>query len=105
MDHHKHAGAFVAAAFTIIFGAGNFAWAQGLGKSIDKVRIGTPSPASIAVLQIKIAELKGFFRDEGIQAEIIQMRVPVSMVALVTKDIDYATPTGNSWSVRSRVCR
>src|SRR5215813_10128247 len=93
MDHHKHATACVAV-FTILFGAGNFAWAQGLGKGIEKVRIGTPSPASIAVLQIKIAELKGFFRDEGIQAEIIQMRVPVSMVALVTKDIDYATPTG-----------
>jgi ABC-type nitrate/sulfonate/bicarbonate transport system substrate-binding protein len=94
MYHHKHPTAFVAATFTILFGAGTFAWAQGVGRDIEKVRIGTPSPASIAVLQIKIAELKRFFRDEGIQAEIVQMRVPVSMVALVTKDIDYATPTG-----------
>ncbi|MGH7784311.1 MAG: ABC transporter substrate-binding protein, partial [Candidatus Binatia bacterium] len=94
MDHHKHAGARVAAVFIILFGTGNFAWTQGLGKAVEKVRIGTPSPASIAVLQIKIAEVKGFFRDEGIQAEIVQMRVPVSMVALITKDIDYATPTG-----------
>ena len=72
----------------------DFAHAQAPAKSIERVRIGTPSPASIAILQLKIAELKGFFREEGIQAEIIQMRVPISLVALMTKDIDYATPTG-----------
>ena len=94
MDHHKHAMACVAVVFIILLATVNFAWAQGPGKGFEKVRIGTPSPASIAVLQIKIAELKGFFRDEGIQVEIVQMRVPVSMVALMTKDIDYATATG-----------
>jgi ABC-type nitrate/sulfonate/bicarbonate transport system substrate-binding protein len=93
MDHHRHTTACVAV-FIILLGTVSFAWAQGPGKGIERVRIGTPSPASIAVLQIKIAEVKGFFRDEGIQAEIVQMRVPVSLVALMTKDIDYATPTG-----------
>jgi ABC-type nitrate/sulfonate/bicarbonate transport system substrate-binding protein len=93
MDHNKRAWAYVAVFIFLLF-RGNFAWAQVLGKGIERVRIGTPSPASIAVLQIKIAELKGFFRDEGIQVEVVQMRVPVSMVALMTKEIDYATPTG-----------
>jgi NitT/TauT family transport system substrate-binding protein len=93
VDHHKHAGACLAV-FILLFGVADFVWAQGPGKGLEKVRIGTPSPASIALLQIKIAELKGFFRDEGIQVEIVQMRVPVSMVALMTKDIDYATATG-----------
>lgn len=95
MVRHKHAWVYVAVfIFLFLLGPGKFARAQDLGKGIEKVRIGTPSPASIAVLQIKIAEVKGFFRDEGIQVEIVQMRVPVSMVALVTKEIDYATPTG-----------
>jgi ABC-type nitrate/sulfonate/bicarbonate transport system substrate-binding protein len=93
MARRKHAWVHVAV-FIFLLGAGSFAWAQGPGKGVEKVRIGTPSPASIAVLQIKIAELKGFFRDEGIQVEIVQMRVPISLVALMTKDIDYATPTG-----------
>lgn len=93
MVHHKRAWAYVAV-FIILLGTGNFAWAQGLEKGVEKVRIGTPSPSSIAILQIKIAELKGFFRDEGIQVEIVQMRVPVSMVALTTKEIDYATAAG-----------
>ena len=72
----------------------NHAHAQSPAKTVERVRIGTPSPASIAVLQIKVAQLKGFFRDEGVQPEVVQMRVPVSLVALMTKDIDYATPTG-----------
>jgi ABC-type nitrate/sulfonate/bicarbonate transport system substrate-binding protein len=93
MNHYKQATAYLVIAF-ILFGTGNFARAQTPGKGIERVRIGTPSPASIAVLQIKIAEVKGFLRDEGIQAEIVQMRVPVSLVALMTKDVDYATPTG-----------
>lgn len=92
--HNKHAIARVAAVLIIFLGTVNFARAQAPGKGVERVRIGTPSPASIAVLQIKVAELKGFFRDEGIQVEIVQMRVPVSMVALVTKEIDYATPAG-----------
>jgi ABC-type nitrate/sulfonate/bicarbonate transport system substrate-binding protein len=89
MDRYKHVWAFLAVFLS--WGNLNFAAAQ----AVERVRIGTPSPASIAVLQIKIAELKGFFRDEGIQPEIVQMRVPVSLVALMTKDIDYATPTGS----------
>jgi NitT/TauT family transport system substrate-binding protein len=81
--------------FLISWGNVNFALAQAPLKGVERVRVGTPSPASIAVLQIKVAQLKGFFRDEGIQPEIVQMRVPVSLVALMTKDIDYATPTGS----------
>jgi ABC-type nitrate/sulfonate/bicarbonate transport system substrate-binding protein len=92
--HNKHARARVTIVFIILLSTVSFARAQGSGKGVERVRIGTPSPASIAVLQIKIAEVKGFFRDEGIQAEIVQMRVPVSLVALMTKDIDYATPAG-----------
>jgi len=68
--------------------------AQSSGKAGAPLRIGTPSPSSIAILQLKIAELKGFFRDEGLQVEIVQMRVPVSMIALATNEIDYATAAG-----------
>lgn len=82
------------AAFIFLASNLSFAAAQAPAKAVERIRIGTPSPASIAVLQIKVAQLKGFFRDEGIQPEIVQMRVPVSLVALMTKEIDYATPTG-----------
>jgi ABC-type nitrate/sulfonate/bicarbonate transport system substrate-binding protein len=104
MNHHKHAWTFVAAFIFLLF-TGSSASAQALGKGVERVRVGTPSPASIAVLQIKIAELKGFFRDEGIQIEVVQMRVPVSMVALMSKEIDYAPPRVPCWSVLLRLCR
>jgi NitT/TauT family transport system substrate-binding protein len=91
MSHHK----------AIWLGLGVFmfvitahARAQSSGKARSPLRIGTPSPSSIAILQLKIAEVKGFLRDEGISVEIVQMRVPVSMVALTSNDIDYATAAG-----------
>ncbi|HEY7163229.1 MAG TPA: ABC transporter substrate-binding protein [Candidatus Binatia bacterium] len=93
MKRHTHVWASLVLFFISSVNV-NFAGAQTASRNIERVRIGTPSPASIAVLQIKVAQLKGFFRDEGIQPEIVQMRVPVSIVALMTKDIDYATPTG-----------
>ena len=79
MDRYRYIWAVLTV--FVISSAINFAGAQTPGKAVERVRIGTPSPASIAILQLKIAELKGFFREEGIQAEIIQMRVPISLVA------------------------
>jgi NitT/TauT family transport system substrate-binding protein len=92
MHRYKHFS--VSIPLFLAFACVNLAQAQAPAKSLERVRIGTPSPASIAVLQMKVAQLKGFFRDEGIQPEVVQMRVPVSLVALMTKEIDYATPTG-----------
>lgn len=72
----------------------DFSFPQSFERGLEKIRVGTPSPSSIAVLQLRIANLKGFFREEGLEVEVIAMRVPVSVVALTTKDIDYATPAG-----------
>ena len=91
MSHHTLSWLGIA---VFIFVITAHARAQSTGKAGAPLRIGTPSPSSIAILQLKIAELKGFFRDEGLQIEIIQMRVPVSMIALATNEIDYATAAG-----------
>jgi NitT/TauT family transport system substrate-binding protein len=91
MSHHTLSWLCIAVFIFVITAQ---ARAQSTGKAGAPLRIGTPSPSSIAILQLKIAELKGFFRDEGLQIEIIQMRVPVSMIALATNEIDYATAAG-----------
>ncbi|HXL08706.1 MAG TPA: ABC transporter substrate-binding protein, partial [Candidatus Bathyarchaeia archaeon] len=58
--------------------------------SADKIRIGIPSPAAQFVT-FSLAQKKGFFKEEGLEAEIIQMRGNVPMAALVNGDIDYYT--------------
>ncbi len=54
----------------------------------EKVKIGYPS-RGITVLPLRIAQIKGFFKEEDLEPEIIQMRAGVSVTALTTEDIDY----------------
>ena len=56
----------------------------------EKVKIAYPS-RGITVLPLRIAQVKGFFRDEGLESEIIQMRAGVIVTALTTGDIDYGS--------------
>src|SRR3990172_2515242 len=54
----------------------------------EKVSIAYPS-RGITVLPLRIAQIKGFFKEEGLEPEIIQMRAGVIITALSTGDIDY----------------
>lgn len=55
---------------------------------LKKAHIGIPA-TSVAFLPLWAAYHKGFFRDEGIDLEIVLMSTPVANTALLTGDIDY----------------
>ncbi len=57
----------------------------------EKVTIAYPS-RGITVLPLRVAQVKGFFKAEGLEAEIIQMKAGVTVTALTTGDIDYGAP-------------
>ena len=59
----------------------------------EKVRIGMPS-LSLSFIAPRVAWVKGFFRDEGIDAEIIRIATNVGIVAVTTKEIGYTTAVG-----------
>ncbi len=61
---------------------------------LKKVRL---SATSIAVteLQFRIALLKGFYRDEGLDVEIILIRGAVGMQALLGGSVDYTSAAGS----------
>lgn len=59
----------------------------------ERVRVGLPT-FSIPFVALPVAQIKGFFREEGLEAELIRMRTPVAMIALTNKEIDYAVATG-----------
>ena len=63
-------------------------------QAADKIRIGIPGPAAQFVT-FSLAQKKGFFKEEGLEAEIIQMRGNVPMAALLNGDIDYYTVVGS----------
>jgi len=71
-----------------------FAWRpSGSAQSAEKVRIGMPS-LSLSFIAPQVAYAKGFFRDEGIDAEIIRIATNVGLVAVTTKEIGYTTAVG-----------
>ena len=70
------------------------AWGQSIGaQTIEKVRIGMPS-LSLSFIAPQVAYAKGFFREEGIDAEIIRIATNIGIVAVTTKEIGYTTAVG-----------
>ena len=54
------------------------------------------SAASIAEVPFRIAHLKGFYRDEGIEVESIFIRGQVGMQALLGGSVDYTSASGST---------
>jgi ABC-type nitrate/sulfonate/bicarbonate transport system substrate-binding protein len=56
----------------------------------DKIRIGYPDFNS-STFTLPLAHIKGFFQEEGLQAELIRIRSAVALPALTSGEIDYHT--------------
>ena len=71
----------------------------------DEIRIGSTGPG-INILPIEVASRKGFFRDEGLEVLNITMRANIAVNALLTRGVDYATPSTSivkaAWSFAER---
>jgi NitT/TauT family transport system substrate-binding protein len=54
------------------------------------------SAASIAEVPFRIAHVKGFYRDEGLDVEVIMIRGAVGMQALLGGSVDYTSSSGST---------
>jgi ABC-type nitrate/sulfonate/bicarbonate transport system substrate-binding protein len=69
-------------------------------QAADKIRVAIP-PGVHAY--IPLAQKKGFFKEEGLDAEVIEMRSPaVAIAALANGEIDYFSAIGPSVAVAHR---
>ena len=59
----------------------------------DKIRIGYPSAVG-HFITIPLAQKKGLLREEGIDAEIVQIRPQAAVPALAHREIDYYAGVG-----------
>ena len=79
--------------FLVVFGL-TLAHAEfGAAQTLEKVRIGMPS-LSLSFIAPQMAYARGFFRQEGIDAEIIRIATNIGIVAVTTKEIAYTTAVG-----------
>jgi NitT/TauT family transport system substrate-binding protein len=63
-------------------------------EAADKIRVSVTNP-NMSFLPSAVALKKGFFKDEGLDVEIIRMNVPNIITALVTGDIGYTMIFGS----------
>jgi ABC-type nitrate/sulfonate/bicarbonate transport system substrate-binding protein len=54
------------------------------------VTIGIPAP-SLSFLPAKLADLLGYYREEGLAAEFVQVRGNVAIPSLLQGDLDFTT--------------
>jgi NitT/TauT family transport system substrate-binding protein len=73
----------------------------GSAGAADKIRIGYPELA-VQFLPLPLGEKRGFFKEEGLQAEFIRMTPPVGLAALTAGEIDYYTAIGPGVSATIR---
>jgi ABC-type nitrate/sulfonate/bicarbonate transport system substrate-binding protein len=59
-------------------------------RAAEKIRIGFPEFNS-STFTLPLAQIKGFFNEEGLQAELIRIRSAVALPALTSGEIDYHT--------------
>jgi ABC-type nitrate/sulfonate/bicarbonate transport system substrate-binding protein len=62
----------------------------GAARGADKIRIGVPQQV-VQWMVFPLAQQKGFFREEGFDAEIVRITGPSGRSALMSGDIDYYT--------------
>jgi ABC-type nitrate/sulfonate/bicarbonate transport system substrate-binding protein len=61
----------------------------------DKIRIGVPE-LNAQFAPLALAEKLGFFKEGGLQGEVIRINPTVALAALVSGELDYWTVIGNS---------
>jgi len=73
----------------------SLAAAAPLSAQLKKVRFSV-SAASIAEVPFRIAQVRGFYRDEGLDVEMIFIRGAVGMQALLGGSVDYTSASGST---------
>jgi NitT/TauT family transport system substrate-binding protein len=69
--------------------------ASPVGAQLKKVRFSV-SAASIAEVPFRIAHVKGFYREAGLDVEMILIRGAVGMQALLGGSVDYTSASGST---------
>ncbi len=82
---------------SLVLGAAIFfiAGVSSSSAQLKKVRFSV-SAASIAEVPFRIANVKGFYRDEGLDVEVILIRGAVGMQALLGGSVDYTSASGST---------
>lgn len=89
VERHGRGKYLALVALAFLFLNGDPASAQ-----LKKVRLSAPTVA-ITELPFKIAQHQGFYREQGLDVEIVVIRGAIGVTALVAGSVDYSTASGS----------
>jgi ABC-type nitrate/sulfonate/bicarbonate transport system substrate-binding protein len=93
--HRVIAGPLGGAALMVMLSLGANLFVPGAPLAADHVVIGTPSRGLFEFPTV-VAIRKGFYRDEGLEIDKVQMQPAIAVKALVSGDIDYLLAWGSA---------
>ena len=79
-------------AFPLCFSLALLVITPATSRGIEEIKIASTGPG-VSTLPLEMATRKGFFRDEGLDVLTITMRTNIAVNALLTRSVDYATPS------------
>ncbi|MEX0805399.1 MAG: ABC transporter substrate-binding protein [Candidatus Binatia bacterium] len=84
----------VALAFSLIMVIATTSWAQKKDPP-QKILIGTTG-IQMAIFPVMIAKSEGYYRDEGLDVDLVVMRPDLAIKAVVTGDVSFSAPFTNA---------
>ncbi len=70
--------------------------------AVENVRIAVPSPRTLSILYLQMAQSGGFLKEEGIQVELISVRGEIGVKAALAGEVDFFTHGGSALAATVR---
>lgn len=65
-------------------------------RAIDNIRVACPSLSSTSVFSLVIAQKEGYFREEGLNVELLSIRGEIAIRTVLAGDVDFFTNAGSA---------
>ncbi|MDP9131327.1 MAG: ABC transporter substrate-binding protein [Candidatus Binatota bacterium] len=65
-------------------------------RAIDNIRVACPSLSSTSVFALVIAQKEGYFREEGLNVELLSIRGEIAIRTVLAGDVDFFTNAGSA---------
>lgn len=70
--------------------------------ALENVRIAIPSPRTLSILYLQMAQREGYLKEEGFQVELISVRGEIAVKAALAGEVDFFTQAGSALAAAVR---
>ncbi|MBM2806899.1 MAG: transporter substrate-binding protein, partial [Deltaproteobacteria bacterium] len=63
-------------------------------RAVDNLRVACPSLSSTSVFSLVIAQKEGYFKEEGLNVELLSIRGEIAIRTVLAGDVDFFTNAG-----------